>query len=329
MLIIGSEYQEHSTNVVIDWLLKAGHPFLRVNGEEFEKTFGNYAVRLGKEGDTLTFSHQGKKISLDDISGFWFRRTQNDASRMSDFMEAGFSEKIANAIWRHLNDERNIAKANLFDLLKDKPTLGNHRLRGLDKLATIKLARKHGFSVPESLITGEKAELGAFLEEYPNLITKPLSEVATFETETINCGIYTSKVTPELFEQLPDHFHPALFQEAVEKYCELRIFYMAGECYSMAIFSQADQKTSIDFRNYNQEFSNPSVPFALPEAEQQQIDALMRELQLSTGSIDIIYTPDKEYVFLEINPVGQFGMVSAPCNYYIEKKIADFFIQNA
>ena len=39
----------------------------------------------------------------------------------------------------------------------------------------------------------------------------------------------------------------------------------------------------------------------------------------------MIVTPTNEYVFLEVNPVGQFNFVSELCNYYIEKNIAEFF----
>ena len=48
----------------------------------------------------------------------------------------------------------------------------------------------------------------------------------------------------------------------------------------------------------------------------------MKLADLDTGSIDMMYSTDGEYYFLEVNPVGQFGMVSYPCNYYIEKEIA-------
>lgn len=53
---------------------------------------------------------------------------------------------------------------------------------------------------------------------------------------------------------------------------------------------------------------------------------------MNTGSIDIVVTKDKRYVFLEINHVGQFGWLSENCNYYIEKHIAQELInlsQNA
>ncbi len=52
-------------------------------------------------------------------------------------------------------------------------------------------------------------------------------------------------------EKLPDTFSPSLIQGYVEKKYELRIFYLNGECFASAIFSQLDEQTKIDFRNYN------------------------------------------------------------------------------
>ena len=44
---------------------------------------------------------------------------------------------------------------------------------------------------------------------------------------------------------------------------------------------------------------------------------------INTGSIDLIYSLSNEYVFLEVNPQGQFDWLSKNCNYYIEKDIAE------
>lgn len=35
-----------------------------------------------------------------------------------------------------------------------------------------------------------------------------------------------------------------------------------------------------------------------------------------------------DYYFLEINPVGQFGMVSELCNYSLYEKFANFIIND-
>ncbi|WP_293933429.1 hypothetical protein [Sphingobacterium sp. UBA6645] len=51
----------------------------------------------------------------------------------------------------------------------------------------------------------------------------------------------------------------------------------------------------------------------------------MKGLGFNTGSIDLILTPDGDYVFLEINPEGQFGMVPHPCNYFLEREMAIIF----
>jgi glutathione synthase/RimK-type ligase-like ATP-grasp enzyme len=53
----------------------------------------------------------------------------------------------------------------------------------------------------------------------------------------------------------------------------------------------------------------------------------MADLGLETGSIDLIRTPDGRTVFLEINPVGQFGMISHPCNYNLERVVAEHLIE--
>ncbi|MFK7969079.1 MAG: grasp-with-spasm system ATP-grasp peptide maturase [Bacteroidia bacterium] len=328
MLVISSEHKEHSTDVVIDWLAHKGVSFIRVNGQTFERTLGQYSMCLDDDGanfDEASFLHNGKRYDIADIDGFWFRRTRNDLSRTKAFNDANFSDEVTPILWRHLSEERNVAKAAIFDHFKESKKLGNHRVRGLDKMETLRLARSLGLNIPTSLITGNRTRLLAFIEKHKAVITKPISEVATYNTSELNCGIFTTSVTTTRAQELPESFHPALFQAQVEKYCELRCFFMAGEFHTMAIFSQADDKTSVDFRNYNQEFSNPTVPFALPESIKEKLTILMDRLELDTGSIDIIYTPEKKYVFLEVNPVGQFGMVSTPCNFYIEKKIAEYF----
>lgn len=100
---------------------------------------------------------------------------------------------------------------------------------------------------------------------------------------------------------------------------------MHNNFWSMAILSQNDEQTQIDFRNYNNEKPNRNVPYNLPDEIKKKIILLMEKLKLNCGSIDIIVTPKNEYIFLEVNPIGQFGMVSNPCNYNLHKEIASFF----
>ena len=56
--------------------------------------------------------------------------------------------------------------------------------------------------------------------------------------------------------------------------------------------------------------------------------ALMRKVGLDTGSADLIRAVDGRHVFLAVNPVGQFGMTSLPCNYHLEREVASYLIDH-
>jgi len=106
---------------------------------------------------------------------------------------------------------------------------------------------------------------------------------------------------------------------------------MYEQIFSMAIFSQRNTKTNIDYRNYDKEKMNRMIPYILPVEIQQKILNFMQRAGLDTGSIDMIKTSDNHYFFLEVNPAGNIEMVSDICNYKIERKIAEIIknkIQN-
>ena len=64
------------------------------------------------------------------------------------------------------------------------------------------------------------------------------------------------------------------------------------------------------------------MPIDIPNEIVCKLQLLMKELVLESGSIDMIVTPDDKYVFLEVNPVGQFDYVGKRCNYQLDKEIA-------
>src|SRR5690606_30626160 len=107
---------------------------------------------------------------------------------------------------------------------------------------------------------------------------------------------------------------------------DVRVFYLDGACYAMAIFSQAERRTAADFRRYDPRRPTRFVPYSLAPELEQRLTGLMQTLGLDTGSIDLVRTVDGRDVFLEVNPNGQFGMVSGPCNYGLERRIAEHLV---
>ncbi len=128
---------------------------------------------------------------------------------------------------------------------------------------------------------------------------------------------------------LPAKISPSLFQHCIDKRYEVRVFYLDGQCYSWAILSQADAQTRTDYRRYNESRQNRVVPYLIPDALAAKLRALFGEVGLNTGSVDLMVDARDDYYFLEINPVGQFGLLSRSSNYQLESAIAQWLIEHA
>ncbi len=153
------------------------------------------------------------------------------------------------------------------------------------------------------------------------LITKAIGNGVYSITERLGYYSYTEGLTKVFIKKLPESFFPSLIQEKIEKLYELRAFYLKGKFYSMAIFSQEAPQTQIDCRKcFSSKHAPRNVPYKLPYEIELKLKNIMDKLCLNTGSIDMIVSKEKQFIFLEVNPIGQFGMTSKPCNYYLEKK---------
>jgi glutathione synthase/RimK-type ligase-like ATP-grasp enzyme len=64
------------------------------------------------------------------------------------------------------------------------------------------------------------------------------------------------------------------------------------------------------------------VPFKLPARIINKLKKLSKLKNLNSGSIDLIFTTERKFIFLEINPVGQYDYLEYYTNYPISKTIA-------
>ena len=205
----------------------------------------------------------------------------------------------------------------------EKKTINKHNDIFINKLEILKLATDIGLKTPDTLVTDNKNDLLIFKKKYKSIITKNFSQGIFISSNDKILGNSTKIVDQKMMSIIPSEFHYMLFQEMLEKIIELRVFFLDGKFYASAIFSQNNEKTKIDFRNYDFEKPNRTPPFILPQNIQNKLLKLMNKINLNSGSIDILITKNKEYVFLEVNPIGQFSQLSIPCNYYLDRKIAE------
>lgn len=322
-LLIFSQEDDLATTQVLQWLLKAGTSFFRINEED--AAYVEQLSPAAPQDAIINIRH--KQVSLRHVKSIWYRRGKlnlSQAWQLLDSPHPGFSQQLQET--RMLEVER--LQEYISSLLAPLPGVTGYLERHINKLQVLEQALAHGLQVPDTLVTSSLTELRGFAQKHGNIITKALDQTLIFkQSNQEKIGFYTTLITKELMAQLPDQFFPSVFQQYVAKAYEVRAFYLRGEFYSMAIFSQESAHTMTDFRSVA-DAPNRSVPFELPQAMAERLHALMQALQLQTGSIDLIVTPELEFYFLEVNPTGQFGMTSAPCNYYLEEAFAQAISQD-
>lgn len=313
MILISSILTEYSTNDVIDWLRRADQEiqFIRLNPEDL---ISNLKIELNdsREQIFIGIETNKKEISLSDITSYWYRRGEFSSAHST--FEVKDRQDLDTKIY--LNKEWDVVSEFISNRLLEKKKLGSVKDNKLNKLEVIVKAKSLGIDIPKTIIATKP------LEENCEMITKSMYNGGFTIEEKYSVGTFTQLVT----DDTQCDFSPSMFQEKIDKLYELRIFYIDQKFYPSVIFSQGNKKTEIDFRDYDRDKPNRVTPYKLPHSIETKLTALMNELKLETGSIDIIVTPEKKYVFLEVNPIGQFNQVSIPCNYALEEKIANYLL---
>ncbi len=237
--------------------------------------------------------------------------------------EKQYENQIKKELFLYNNRENNGLGFHLHNIFKRKKYISNFNNVNVNKLDILYYCKQKGLLHTPFIVTQSKKEALEFFEINREIISKGISFPFSHRMESISYMSYSHKVSKQEIENLPEIFVPTFFQAYIKKKYEIRSFFLNGTSYSMAIFSQNNEKTQIDFRHYDDVKSNRLTPFKLPNLLQDRILELLYHFDLNTASIDIIYTEDGGYELIDVNPVGQFGMVSKPCNYYLEKIIAE------
>lgn len=322
MALIQSIEADLSTSEVIDWLVHFREPFVRFN----ETDPLSPLITISEKGEVSSqLEDQNRKIVPEGFSASWYRR----GFIRLQYPGISGNEHPLPYLNHYFNEEcdelRNYIQAKTSDGQK---SIGSMQENYINKLHMLEVAARNGFLIPDTLITCRKEDVLAFIKTHGELIGKGIKGGFAFPIQETQYYLHTVAITKEDVEKFPDRFPPSLFQKKIQKKYELRVFCLDGKCFTAVIFSQNDPKTSLDFRNYNQEKPNRVCPYKLPQETESKLIAVMKDLQMRSGSADLIKTTDNRFCFLEINPVGQFQQVSLPCNYHLEKLIAQTLIQN-
>jgi len=318
MILIISDLDDLSTNRVIEWLLYLGKKFVRLSSSNVL-----FLQNMSITNDAIDFTFvyhdlQGDKnvLKFSDISSVWYRRSHLT-------VHVPTTEDFHPSILSYFKVECSTIMNYVHKLLNTKKNINSMLDNKLDKLSMLHAAVSIGLNVPNTFISSSKKFFEKLITSDGKFITKAINRPYV-EIESFHVGGHTNRVNKSDLQNISEEMYPTMIQDNLNKLFEVRSFYLHDRFYSSAIFSQNDEQTKVDFRNYNKERPNRVVPYDLPEAIAKKLMRLMKLLNLNCGSIDLVVDRKKNFYFLEVNPVGQFDQVSRPCNYNIEKLIADY-----
>ncbi len=182
------------------------------------------------------------------------------------------------------------------------------------------IATGAGLRTPASLYSNDPGQIRSFLARHGGqAIYKPFRG-ATWQDETTSYIPYTARlteeclVTDELLQAVP-----GIYQELVPKAYELRITIMGQRVFAAKILSQQTETGKVDWRKSYHELV--MQPYELPEVVASACREMLGRMDLVFGCFDLIVTPEGEYVFLEVNEMGQFLFVE----YYAGLPLLDAF----
>jgi len=269
------------------------------------------------------------EFNLNSLIGIFFRQTSLRIVFHSGVTSnSGASTDIKSRVHNYLMAYEANIRYFILNCFSEKNIIGYDSGSFINKLDVLKAANEVGINTPATMLIGNKKDLQAFHAEHTEIIVKSAAlNLEFFDLENkLHFRQLTHAISENDYSNIPDAFQLSLVQKKISKEFEIRTFYLDGECYSWALLSQSNDKTTVDNRNYDLDKPMRVVPFKLPNPEERHIKYLMKKLLLRTGSIDLIYSTNKEYIFLEVNPAGQYGYNAVSVNDNIDKKLAEALI---
>lgn len=306
---------EQGTNPIVDWLLYYKANFVKIAIEDVFNPELPVVVDINKNSILIN-----NKDITSQVTTICYRRLFSSLSKEFDHIP------FKNQIRYEVTDEINTLAETVFNIFKDCNWLPKPNMVGVNKLNILMQAIKCGLKVPKSQVINNKKQLLSFFHSCSNgIITKPIEGSGYFIDGENTYSSYTTFLDEETIKSFPDKFIPSLFQESIKRSYEVRVFYLDGKFYSVAaLVSNTEAQVDIK-QSFESEYIH-WVPYNLPKKLEDKLDKFMRYIDLNTGSMDIIRIETGEYIFIEVNPVGQYGAPSYSGNYYLEKKIAEWLI---
>ncbi|HEX5496917.1 MAG TPA: ATP-grasp ribosomal peptide maturase [Mycobacteriales bacterium] len=301
-----------SADYVVAELQSRAAPVFRCDPGDFPRSL----VLAAELGDTWTGGLRlpGRSLRLGDIGCAWYRRP----TRFE------FAEALSPEERRWATHE---ARLGVGGVLAGLPRWLNHPsdiARAEFKPVQLRAARATGLSVPPTLITNDPEAARVFVSKHDTAVYKPLSGRGVAENGHYKLIFANRLKADEVTVSVAATAH--LFQKWVDKDHEIRLTVVDRTLFAVRI-DAGSAAGRIDWRTdyASLRYSVVDVPCDIHDRVLRLLDMLM----LRFAALDFVVTPDGEWMFLELNPNGQWAWLQDATGLPIAAAIADALTRGA
>lgn len=310
LLITNSK--DFTTDYVVRSLNKLGADYYRLNTDEI----GDIVfLTFDFVHNDYTIWDKPKELKLNILSykSVYFRRPEIPIIEGDDVSQ---EEK------QFIRFEIHQTLEGLYKILRDAYWISDvdSIRRAENKIFQQILAKEIGFRIAEGIVTNDEGQFQSFVRDNNNdCIVKPIL------SGQIGWPVMKKVVFTNMLIEMPTReqieYCPSYIQKRIEKKYDIRVTVVEDEIFAVRIFSQNNIETKIDWRAGEKVLHHEA--FILPENLTKQCKELVRRLNLRFGAIDFIETIEGDFVFLEINPNGQWAWIETQTGMPISETIAN------
>lgn len=304
----------NTNDITIDYVVKElknrNIMYYRLNTDNIPN---NINIDFDFENENFKILDLYKKIELNlhDFNSVYYRRPVINS--LDYLEEVSYNEKI------YLQRELFAIFEGIYKILEDKFWLNNvYRIREAEnKIYQLILAKNIGFNTPETVISNNFSTIEKIVEKYKyNNIIKSIKNGYIDDNKVIFTSLIDGNVIKNQISMFPN-----FIQNNIEKFCDIRCTIIGNDIFSAEILSQNEISGKIDWRRSKHILEHKK--HKLPIDIELKCIELTKKLKLNYSAIDLVLDKNGKYVFLEVNPNGQWAWIENVLKFPISKKIVD------
>lgn len=195
------------------------------------------------------------------------------------------------------------------------------------KMVQHEAARRIGLKMPDTIYTNDPDLVRKFIDRQGGKIVYKVFHMSAWKDEQTVWLPYTSLLEAgQLVSDEVLRLTPGIYQALVPKKHEVRVTVMGRRIFAAKVLSQQTEDGRLDWRKAYDELE--MEPCDIPAGVAEGCRELMKALGIVFGCFDFIVTPADDYVFLEVNEMGQFLFVEHFAGLPLLDAFCEFLLQS-